>query len=64
MSAETSETGEDGSAREAVRVVLRRAMQEQEAAEDVPRKKGVPRGPQGTQGIVVLSNDISCMVFP
>ena len=31
----------------------------QEAAEGAAGKKGVPKGPQGTKGIVVLSNDMS-----
>jgi len=53
MSAKTPETDEDGTARDAVL----RAMQE--AAECVAGKKGAPRGPQGTQGIVILPNDLS-----
>ena len=31
----------------------------QEAAESAAGKKGVPRGPQGTKGIVILPNDTS-----
>ena len=46
-------TGNEGTAREAVL----RAMQE--AAECVSGKKGAPKGPQGTQGIVILPNDMS-----
>ena len=57
MSAKESVTGKDGTAREAVL----RAMQE--AAECVSGKKGAPRGPQGTQGIVILPNDLS-WTFP
>ena len=34
-----------------------RAMQE--AAESASGKKGVPRGPHGTKGIVILPNDTS-----
>ena len=52
MSAKTV-TGDEGTGREAAL----RAMQE--AAESAAGKKGVPKGPQGTKGIVVLSNDTS-----
>ena len=52
MSAKTV-TDKEGTAREAVL----RAMQE--AAECVSGKKGAPKGPQGTQGIVILPNDLS-----
>jgi hypothetical protein len=52
MSAKTV-TGGDGTAREAVL----RAMQE--AAEQVAGKNGVPKGPKGTKGIVMLSTDVS-----
>ena len=31
----------------------------QEAAEGASGKKGVPKGPQGTKGIVILPNDMS-----
>ena len=31
----------------------------QEAAESAAGKNGVPRGPKGTKGIVMLSNDVS-----
>ena len=50
MSAKTV-TDKEGTGRDAVL----RAMQE--AAEHASGKKGVPKGPQGTKGIVVLSND-------
>ena len=53
MSANTSETDKDGSFRETVL----RAMQE--AVECMAGKKGAPRGPQGTKGIVILSNNSS-----
>ena len=52
MSAKTVTDG-DGAAREAVL----RAMQE--AAEQVAGKNGVPKGPKGTRGIVMLSTDVS-----
>ena len=52
MSAKTV-TGDEGTAREAVL----RAMQE--AAESAAGKNGVPKGPKGTRGIVMLSNDVS-----
>ena len=45
--------GNEGAAREAAL----RAMQE--AAEGAAGKKGVPKGPQGTKGIVILPNDRS-----
>ena len=32
----------------------------QEVAECVSGKKGAPRGPQATQGIVILPNGLSC----
>ena len=51
MSAKTSDTDKDGSSRE----TSLRAMQE--AAEGVAGKKCAPEGPQGTKGIVVLSNE-------
>ena len=47
-------TDKEGTAREAV---LRAMLQE--AAEYVSGKKGALRGPQGTQGIVILPNDMS-----
>ena len=53
MSAGTSNADKGGMVREAVL----RAMQE--AAECVSGKKGVPKGPQGAQGIVILPNDLS-----
>ena len=40
---------------EAARDAVLRAMQE--AAENASGKSGVPKGPQGTKGIVILSND-------
>ena len=46
-------TDTEGTAREAVL----RAMQE--AAESASGKKGVPKGPQGTRGVVMLPNDTS-----
>ena len=46
-------TDNEGAAREAVL----RAMQE--AAESASGKNGVPKGPKGTRGIVMLSNDVS-----
>ena len=46
-------TGDEGTGCEAVL----RAMQE--ATESAAGKKVVPKGPQGTKGIVVLSNDKS-----
>ena len=52
MSAKTV-TGDEETAREAVL----RAMQE--AAESASGKNGVPKGPKGTRGIVMLSNDES-----
>ena len=52
MSAKTV-TDNEGAAREAVL----RAMQE--AAESAAGKRGVPKGPQGTKGIVILPNDTS-----
>ena len=52
MSAKTV-TDNEGAACEAVL----RAMQE--AAESAAGKKGVPKGPQGTKGIVILPNDTS-----
>ena len=51
MSAKTV-TDDEGTAREAVL----RAMQE--AAESAAGKNGVPKGPKGTRGIVVLSTDV------
>ena len=57
MSAKESVTDKDGTAREAVL----RAMQE--AAECMSGKKGATRGPQGTQRIVILPNDLS-WTFP
>ena len=45
--------GYEGAAREAVL----RAMQG--AAESAAGKNGVPKGPKGTRGIVMLSNDVS-----
>ena len=53
MSVAKTVTDIGGTAREAVL----RAMQE--AAENAAGKKGVPKGPQGTKGIVILSNDTS-----
>ena len=44
-------TDDEGTGREAALRAI------QEAAESVAGKKGVPKGPQGTKGIVVLSND-------
>ena len=52
MSAKTV-TEEEGTGREAVL----RAMQE--AAESAAGKNGVPKGPKGTRGIVMLSTDVS-----
>ena len=52
MSAKTV-TDNEGAAREAAL----RAMQE--AAESAAGKNGVPKGPKGTRGIVMLSNDVS-----
>ena len=52
MSAKTV-TDDEGTGREAVL----RAMQE--AAESAAGKKGVPKGPQGANGIVILPNDTS-----
>ena len=46
-------TGDEGAAREAVL----RAMQE--AAESAAGKNGVPKGPNGTRGIMVLPTDVS-----
>ena len=43
----------EGTAREAV------LREMQEAAECVSGKKGAPRGPQGTHGIMILPNDLS-----
>ena len=40
------------------REAVLRAMQE--AVENAAGKKGVPKGPQGTKGIVILPNDTSC----
>ena len=53
MSAKKTVTENEGTAREAVL----RAMQE--AAEGAAGKKGAPKGPQGTKGIVILPNEIS-----
>ena len=53
MSAGTSDADKDGTAREAVLRAVR------EAAECVSGKKGAPRGPQGTHGILILPNDLS-----
>ena len=53
MSAKAVVTDNEGTAREAVL----RAMQE--AAESASGKNGVPKGPKGTRGIVMLSNDVS-----
>ena len=52
---------QEGAAREAAL----RAMQEA-SAEGVSGKKGAStsRGPQGTKGVVVLPNDMSCMAVP
>jgi hypothetical protein len=51
MSAKISDADKDGSSRGTVL----RAMQE--AAECVAGKNGAPKGPQGTKGIVILSNN-------
>ena len=45
-------TGNEGTAREAALCAM------QEAAEDAAGKQNVPKGPQGTKGIVVLPNDM------
>ena len=50
MSAKTV-TDVKGTSRDAVLLAM------QEAAEQVSGKKGVPKGPKGAKGIVVLSND-------
>ena len=50
---EKAVTDNEGAVREAVL----RAMQE--AAEGAAGKKGVPKGPQGTKGIVILPNEMS-----
>ena len=52
MSAKTV-TDDEGTAREAVLRTM------QEAAESAAGKNGVPKGPKGTRGIVMLSNDVS-----
>ena len=46
-------TEDEGMAREAVLHAM------QEAAESAAGKNGVPKGPKGTRGVVMLSNDVS-----